>query len=76
MTALGSPSMCGAYNNQPDHQPLFPPVEDTLGMDGMPLVRYRRMPWFGVSNASFIRKLLEVVSIPPKQNNSSGKKSM
>jgi hypothetical protein len=28
-----------------------------------------------VSNASFVRKLLEVVSIPPKQNDSSGTKS-
>ena len=36
-------------------------MEDSLGRDGMPLVRYRRTPWFGVSNASFVRELLEVV---------------
>jgi hypothetical protein len=58
-----------------DHRLLFPPVEDTLGRDGMPLVRYRRTPWFGVSKASFVRELLEVVSIPPKQNDSSGTKA-
>ncbi len=44
-----------------DHRPSFPPVEDTLDRDGMPLVWHRRMPWFGVSNASFVCELLEVV---------------
>ena len=58
-----------------DHRSLLLLVEDTLGRDGMLLVRYRRMPWFGVSNTSFVRELLEVVSIPPKQNDSSGTKA-
>ena len=40
----------------------FSPVEDRVGRNGMPLVRYRRTPWFGVSDASFVHKLLEVVS--------------
>ena len=55
-----------------DHRPLFPSVEYMLGRDGMPLVLYRQTPWFGVSNASFVRELLEVGSIQPKQNDSSG----
>jgi hypothetical protein len=58
-----------------DHQPSFLPIKDTLDRDGMPLVRYRRTQWFGVSNGSFVRELLEVVSILPKQNDSSGTKA-
>ncbi len=50
-------------------------MEDMLGRDGMPLVRYWRTPWFGVTNASFVRELLEFGSIPPKQNDWSGTKA-
>jgi hypothetical protein len=41
----------------------------------MLLVWYRRTPWFGLSDPSFVRELLEVVSNPQKQNDSSGTKA-